>query len=415
VVLFALVVALVVSSFGGAKQVDRSAAPSTASTATTTPNPTRGAGKAPSTTAGSTTPPSTVPHTAAFDATIRQLETFVEKERGLKFKKPVDVAVVGDSDFERMLLKDFDEGAKDRADAEAVLGALGLIPPGTDLDKEVRDLLSVGVVGFYDPETKQLAVRGTELTPYAKQTIAHELTHALDDQWFDLNRKALDDKPDESSFGFSALVEGNARRVEDAYTNSLPADQRQRLDDESNGYSAQISPRLAGIPDILLQMIVAPYDLGEPFTQFLMAHGGQSRLDAAFAKPPVTSEQVMDPAKYLAGEQRVPVATPPAGGRVIDQGVMGQLMLGLLLNDSVGTTQAARDAAGWGGDWYVAWRSGTGTCLRFDVVMDTPKDLAELAEGLHTWAASQGSAQVESHGSGLRVTSCSAAQSSSHA
>jgi len=79
--------------------------------------------------------------------------------------------------------------------------------------QEERTLLTAGVVGFYDPETKQLVVRGTDTTPFTRRVLAHELTHALDDQHFDLNRQQLDKADDETGFGFSALVEGNARRV----------------------------------------------------------------------------------------------------------------------------------------------------------------------------------------------------------
>ena len=75
----------------------------------------------------------------------------------------------------------------------------------------------MGVVGFYDPETDELVVRGAALTPYVRTTIAHELVHALDDQHLDLDRPEYDEADDEIGFGFSSVVEGNARRVENAY------------------------------------------------------------------------------------------------------------------------------------------------------------------------------------------------------
>ena len=97
------------------------------------------------------------------------------------------------------------------------LEGLGLVEPDADLVESMRSLLGVGVVGFYDPETDELVVRGAALTPYVRTTIAHELIHALDDQHLDLDRPEYDEADDEVGFGFSSVVEGNARRIEDAY------------------------------------------------------------------------------------------------------------------------------------------------------------------------------------------------------
>ena len=315
------------------------------------------------------------------------IEKFVERERGLKYKQPVSVRLAGEGEFQDLLLTDF---AKQRAmllEEQQVLVALGLVPPGTDLVSEERSLLAIGVVGFYDPESKQLVVRGSDVTPYVREVLAHELTHALDDQWFDLNRPQLDNADDESGFAFVGLAEGNARRVEDAYLFSLSADEQAQAAAEQNSLLAQ-HPELFDLPSVLLTLAQAPYDDGQQFVQALLDAGGQADLDQAFVSPPVTSEQIIDPARYLAGEGPVAVLAPKADGSPANVGVLGELLLREMLFDSLTSDAAvARTITGWGGDSYVTWTDTAGkTCLRDTFVGDTPTDTQELVEAITTWA-----------------------------
>ena len=90
-------------------------------------------------------------------------------------------------------------------------------------------LLEAGVLGFYDPETDELVVRGGDLSPMTRQTIAHELTHALDDQWFDLAKAEYEQSDDEVGFGVAALAEGNARRIDKLYAAQLDDDRSRHL------------------------------------------------------------------------------------------------------------------------------------------------------------------------------------------
>ncbi|MCA9717170.1 MAG: hypothetical protein KC468_21025, partial [Myxococcales bacterium] len=222
--------------------------------------------------------------------------------------------------------------AEDEADlreTEDVFRALGFLDGDDDLVSQLEGVLSAGVVGFYDPETNELVVRGESPTPYARSTIVHELTHALDDQHFELARPELDDADDETGFAFSALVEGNAVTVEEAYQATFTDDERRAYDEEEAaiGDSADFSQ----FPEILLALIGAPYELGPPLIDAIVDHGGETAVDQAFGDPPVSSEQVLDPDLYLSGEQPLDVAEPPADGEVFDQGTFGQFLLLVLL------------------------------------------------------------------------------------
>jgi hypothetical protein len=327
---------------------------------------------------------------AELRAAVDEISAIVEEERGLAFTEPVDVELAGEGEFQRRLLDDFDEGVDDLRDTEVLLKAFGLVESDVDLVEAMRTLLGAGVVGFYDPETDELVVRGTALTPYVRTTIAHELTHALDDQRFDLDRPEYDDADDEIDFGFSALVEGNARRVEDAYRSGL-SDEEQ-LDAAAEELSLGGGLDLGDVPLVLVDLISAPYGLGHDFVVQLIDDGGQEALDAAFDAPPRTSEQVIDPPTYAAGEAAIEVPAPAVTGQVVDQGVAGQFLIQVVLADGLDADRARAAATGWGGDSVVAWRDGQRPCATLTAVGDDPGETAELRGAFEDWAAEGGPA-----------------------
>lgn len=373
----AIVFAIIVGALIGASAADR---PVNTAAPITLPEPST----EDSTSSESETTTTTEPQ--VLDDVVLEIQEFVERERGLEFKRPVDVSLAAEGEFERLLLADFDKQRTALLEGQQVLRALGLVPPGFDLIAEERSLLSIAVVGFYDPETKRLVVRAAKITPFVREVLAHELTHALDDQWFDLNRPQLDNPDDDSGFGFGGLVEGNARRVEDAYVASLSVAEQAQATIEQTTLLAQ-HPEIFDLPPILLALAQAPYDDGSLFVNDLLDGGGQARLDDAFGAPPITSEQVLDPERYLIGEGPVPVAAPTADGPSEYVGVLGALLLRELLFDSLpSSAQVQRAVTGWGGDSYVTWTDTAGkACLRDTLVGDTPGDTRELVQAITDW------------------------------
>jgi hypothetical protein len=364
-------------------------APSTTQPIATDPGSTDSSNSSDSGAGGSNTSDSSS-SSSDLKSTVLDIQAFVEKERGLKFKQDVDVELVNDVQLAQLLQKDFDKERPSILETQEVLRALALISPKLDLTTAEQTLLDSSVLGFYDPETKKLVVRGTDVTPFVRDTLAHELTHALDDQWFNLDRPQLDNADDETGFGFTALVEGDAVRVEEAYLQTMSSSDRAEVTKEQQDLLLA-HPEIFALPQVLIDITQEPYSDGPQLVNAILDAGQQPRLDAAFQQPPTTSEQVIDPDKFLNGEGAVPVPFPTADGALSNKGVLGAFMLEELLLGSRHTNDVDNAVAGWGGDAYVTWADPGGkTCLRDTFVGDTPNDTEQLAQALSDWAPDAG-------------------------
>lgn len=335
---------------------------------------------------------------AELDAVVADLQAVVEQERGLVFREGIDIELLDDENYIERSRADFEadlaEDPEDLANSAAALGALGLWPEGVDPVEVLGEYLSVGSLGYYDPETGEMVVRGAADTPNLRITLVHELTHALDDQHFDLDRPELDDRPDEAGFAFSALVEGNASRVEAAYTASLTDEERADAEAEQQGYIDGID--ISGFPPILLAQQQFVYRTGADFVQALYDEGGNAAVDQALEDPPTTTEQILEPEDWPDRDAVVEVPAPEADGEVVEESVAGQFLIHALasLSEDEPTPE-------WDGDNTVLWQDGDQDCLRMAVA----GDLEALETGLTPWAEQAG-AEMEVDGDLLVVTSC---------
>ena len=317
----------------------------------------------------------------ALERALPALLRFTSDARGLPFLRPVEVTLLGDDAFRQRLQAMADEETEeDRQELETtarVLVGLGLLDKDVDVKEAVESLVGDAVLGFYDSEADELVVRGEELTITVRVTLVHELVHALQDQHFGLDREDLDERDDESSLGFDAVVEGDAVRIERIYLDARPTREQKQYEVEQMEIAAGIDP---DVPRVLYQYLVFPYLVGPDFTTAVHDEGGQARLDDAFREPPVSSEQLLHPEAFLAGDGIDAIDAPTADGEVIDDGILGELDVLLLLSEGGVPGQLA--AEGWGGGRYVAWADGDETCVRTTIATDSPQDDAELRQAL---------------------------------
>jgi hypothetical protein len=344
--------------------------------------------------ATSTSTSSTLPLPAAVQQALPDLERFVAEHRHLPFTSPVEVALLEPAAFKAKLLEDSSpDDPEEIHRTEGLFRALRLIGPDVDLAKIAQEGEADSVVGFYDPKDKKLFVRGAGVTPYVRQVLVHELTHAAQDQHFGIDRPDLDQADDERSDAFRALLEGDASRIEHEYLDSLSTGDRVAALREGDEASKAVGSD--DIPDVIGTLFAFPYFAGEPFVNAVMQAGGQERLDEAFRNPPVDIEQILHPERYLGGEGPAAVASPAADGTAFDQGVLGELGIQLILEQLIRTADAADAADGWGGDRYVAWKDGDRVCVRASIVMDTAADATELRGAISAWTRKHGDARIE--------------------
>lgn len=355
-------------------------------------------------------------HPDAWDERVADLALFVERERDLEFEHPVRVEFLSEREYSEAtridggLLTDEDRAMIE--DSTAILEAFGLVPTGTDLLDTTNEMADAGTLAFYDPTTETVTVRGTELTPVVEATVVHELTHVAQDQAFDLER-TLDAESSGAHDGFRALVEGDAMRIEMSYVESLPSAEEDAYWDEYLGELGDAEAGLEAIPSSLQAMFAAPYVLGDPLVALIAADGGNAAVDEAFEAPPASSEHLLDPGSFFAGDAPADVDEPelPGGARRIGQpDALGAVGLFVMLGERIDPVVALAAADGWGGDAYVAYRDGDRTCARVDLVADTPADLDEMAAALADWVAAgpAGAASVVVAGETVTLEACAA-------
>jgi hypothetical protein len=328
---------------------------------------------------------------------------YVEKETSLPFKGAVPVAVLDAGGFTARLNAARLNPAMDRARrAEGTLKALGIIEPDVNLAEQVKRLSTGSVTAFYDVKANELLVRDGQLTPFVLKTIVHELVRADYDQHFELDRPNLAMSDDETGVAWDSLVEGTASRIENRFIAALPDKDKQSVQAEQQRLAAQLPKDL---PDYVLVQYAFPFGAGPKFADALMSNGGAARVNGAFQAPPRTTEQIIHPEKFFAGEGPLSLADPAADGAVVRSGSMGQLMLTLMLAQVLDPGDAESAADGWGADRYVAWQNGAQTCVRLAITMDTPEKATEMGTALADWAKDTPGATVTGQGP-FTVTRC---------
>lgn len=330
---------------------------------------------------------------------IALVERQVQQLRHLTFIHPVPVDAVTHTELVKGLTESFDSSypAKQYARRSLAWQTIGLIPAGTSLRASLEKFAGSQVIGYYDPASGQLVFIGAnDPSPVEKVTLAHELTHALDDQHFNLNRlntlqTACQDETYDAALG---AVEGDATYFMVAYAQQfLTLNEQIQLGQQAGGSTA-------GIPPFVVQLETWPYTAGLAFIQAMDQRGGTTAIDHAIKDLPLSTEQVMHPERY-PNDMPTPVNIgelgPKLGPGFTDLDVMGvgeaflSIMLGLRLSKDVADT----DAAGWDGGIYRAWSDGSHVAVVLSTVWDRPQDAIEFAAGMKEWLGSRSGQTAE--------------------
>ncbi len=354
-------------------------------------------------------------HPEEWDPRVADLAAFVADERGLDFDHPVHVDFLTPAEYTAATTDVDDTIAEDeRKELDryaAQLRALGVASGEVDLVAAFNQVSDGGTLAFYDPTDQRVRVRGTAVSVGLEVTIVHELTHALQDQHFDLDRLYASDLDTGAATAFRGLAEGDALRIEESYTaDELTDAERTTYDEEYASSLAESLTATTEVPPYLSATFGAPYALGQPFVRMLVGQGGNERVDEAFGSPPDTDEHLFDPTSFLAGEGS-------AGDldlgfqdddELFDEGSFGATSWYLFLAERIDPKVAFEATLGWDGDQFAAVERDGVTCVRAAFAGSSEDDEDEMAAALEKWVAAMpgDAAEVDEVGGHPVVESC---------
>jgi hypothetical protein len=244
-----------------------------------------------------------VPASAGTGSGLRAVIQRTEQLRGLETTRPLAVTTVDAAGMRRVVLRELARERQPRNDAawNDALHLLGVLRRGQRLEHVRRSQLSGQVAGLYVPKTRRLYVLGSGGSA-PRSVIAHEVTHALQDEHFRIAQGAFAPRPrdHDGELAALALIEGDATNVQTRYVATLsPA---QLVGELARSLGSIPSDTGGGTVPYLQRELEYPYTAGGAFVRALRARGGQRLLDRAFRHPPRTTAAVLDPARYLAGD-----------------------------------------------------------------------------------------------------------------
>jgi hypothetical protein len=316
---------------------------------------------------------------------VDEILQFASKDTGLPIKQVVKRQLVGRDQVVGYLQKSMaeDKDAKRLQRSELVLKKFGLLPRDFNLQTFLVALLREQVAGYYDPKTKTVNLLDWLDAEQQKPVLAHELTHALQDQSFNLEKwmkagdKDLDDvknptpedfESDEIGQARQGIVEGQAMVTLVDYMlaplgkSMLTSPEMADVLKKGMVEGTADSPEFKNAPIFLKEVLIFPYRYGLDFEAALLQNGGKEKAFAGvFANPPQNTRQVMEPKTYLSGERIEPMQLPDFKKDFkdydrFDIGAMGEFDVAVLVDQYAGTETSQKIYPQWRGGYYYAVR-----------------------------------------------------------
>lgn len=300
---------------------------------------------------------------AAIAATTAAVLKETSDLRELSILRNVKSGAQSRTEIERMVVKNLDEEStpSEMHATELVLKKFGLAPAEFEYRPFVIKLLTEQVAGYYDPKVQQFYLADWIDLEGQKPVMAHELTHALQDQHFNLRRFEKWPRGDsDAELAAHALIEGDATLAMTLYMAKNPMVALAFL--KSLGGEGAQTDQFKQAPRAIRESLVFPYEEGSAWATQVYRRGGWQMVSDAFTKLPESSEQILHVDKYFAHEAPLKITLPDFrsvlgdGWKRGDYDVNGEwgtyLILDEFLND---TAESKRAAAGWAGDRYVMY------------------------------------------------------------
>ncbi|HYG11084.1 MAG TPA: hypothetical protein VD835_14140, partial [Pyrinomonadaceae bacterium] len=309
---------------------------------------------------------------------IRQLEVLRAVKSGAQSR----------AEIERMLVRNLDRQttpAELRA-TELALKKLGLVPADFAMRSFTIELLTEQVAGYYDPKTQEFYLADWIDLDAQQPVIAHELTHALQDQHFNLRR--FEDWPkgdSDAELAAHALVEGDATLVMTFYV--MRDLKRVAAMMKSMNAGGGASEKIERAPRVLRDSLLFPYKQGMEWASQVYRRGGWQLVSEAYKNLPQSTEQILHAEKYFAREAPLKINLPEIAGLLgkgwtrLDYDVTGEWGYFQILDEYLRAEKESQQAvAGWGGDRFALYenRAKRQVLLAQLTAWDTEQDAAEF-------------------------------------
>lgn len=288
---------------------------------------------------------------------------------GLPIKTPLRKQMISRAEVHRYLTENLhaEYTAQELHIQEAILKAFGLVSREFDLEKFLITFYTEQAAGFYDPRRKTMCIADWPGADMQKLVLAHELTHALQDQNFDMQKFLRADRDnDDATNARQAVVEGYATTamiqhlVDPVDLGTLPS--LQPLMDQVIHRQMEEFPAFTGAPFFFRFQALFPYAEGMGFMQRGLAQGGWKKLNQLFSHPPTSTKEIFEPQVYFEQKHLSQVSLPRpapltkvAKLRLLTENVMGELGYYALLGQFISEYEAKSVGTGWLADRYILY------------------------------------------------------------
>jgi hypothetical protein len=315
--------------------------------------------------ASESAPAKDVDFAAAADQVLDQMSEIT----GLKLRTPLKKSLRTRDQIRAYVVKEMndDKDLAERYAGQRSAEAFGLLPKGFDLDSFMVELLTEQIAGLYDPKAHEFYVADWIPVDDQKMVMAHELTHALEDQHFQIEAWSKAARPnDDAELAREAVLEGSAMAAMVDYLLAGSGRSLQDLPDiDPSGMIGDMedTPQLKKAPMFLKDALIFPYLAGLNFSAAALKPDGWSRLPGVFTNPPVSTQQILHPELYRSGKVPPKVSVPTevvekALGpqwKKLEDNIMGEFGWREVLKQFLGEARAEPVATGWEADRYAVY------------------------------------------------------------
>lgn len=311
--------------------------------------------------------PAAASNNPEFLATADEVLNDMSEITGWKLKSPLKKSIRTREDIHAYVLAQMNDekDAKERYASRRSAEAFGLIPKGFDLDTFLVDLLTEQIAGLYDPKAHEFYIADWIVPDEQRMVMSHELTHALQDQYFHIEAWAHAAKPnDDAEMARESVLEGSAMAGMLEY---ILRDKGLKLRDlpdvDPSAFVGDLTdtPMLKKAPPFIKDSLMFPYFSGLTFSLSVLRTGGWAGFSAVFANPPAGTQQIMHPDLYRGGivpapiKVELPIDVPGAGWNKLEENVMGEFGWKEILKQFLDDERASKVAFGWDGDDYATF------------------------------------------------------------